>query len=279
MTASVIIRAVIATMYVVVCAQSARTTESVYPPGYDISVSYTLNKSKLHPSDTLRVTRTLVNRTEFPLHGLYLSDNFPPSFDLAFFSARRNLGAVSATLIQDPNATVLGNIAYYWVFDDPGGANSSDLVVQPGDSLVMVAKLVCSEPGDYHLPLHATVFFSDEVGGFFAISNQQTVSVLISTDIDDDQSQPSTYLTSQAYPNPFNHTVTIEYAGARLDRTPLELLIYNLLGQVVHQTAIYPENEAGIFEWDAPLNIGSGFYYYRLSSANQTSRGKLVLLK
>lgn len=278
MTAS-IIRAVVAAVCVWVSAQPTPAAEVIYPTGFDISATYSLNKGRLHPSDTLVVTRTLVNKTDFSLYGLYLSDNFPPSFQLARFSAKRNLSTVNAQFNRVTDTPIDGQVAYYWVFDDPDSASSYNLVMRPGDSLTLVATFLCPVVGDYQLPLHTTVFFSDEAGGFFGTSSLQTVSVEISTDVDDDPNQPRTYLTSQAYPNPFNHTVTIEYAGARLGNEPLEVSIYNVLGQMVHKSTILPESDAGTIRWDAPPSAGSGVFYYRLTSASQTSGGKLVLLK
>ena len=96
---------------------------------------------------------------------------------------------------------------------------------------------------------------------------------------------PAEYALSNAYPNPFNPTTTIEYSLPQSG--DVSLIIYNLTGQEV--TRLVSEvQQAGYHKvtWNAS-NISSGIYFYRLQ-ASPTSvwragdfvlTRKMVLLK
>jgi len=88
---------------------------------------------------------------------------------------------------------------------------------------------------------------------------------------------PTEYALSNAYPNPFNPTTTIEYSLPQSG--DVSLIIYNLTGQEV--TRLVSEvQQAGYHKvtWDAS-NLSSGIYFYRLQAGDFVQTRKMVLLK
>jgi hypothetical protein len=97
-----------------------------------------------------------------------------------------------------------------------------------------------------------------------------------------DPGLPSGFSLSQNYPNPFNPSTTIEFQVPR--RSMVTLSIYNVLGQEVRQL-IDNSLAAGSYQlaWDSKTSdghdVGSGVYFYRLTSGNVTLSRKMVLLR
>lgn len=87
----------------------------------------------------------------------------------------------------------------------------------------------------------------------------------------------------QNYPNPFNPTTTIEYSIA--NTTPVEITIFNQLGQKVRTLRNDPVVQAGsyVVTWDGRDDKGhalaSGIYLYQIRTRNFVSVKKAVLLK
>ena len=90
-------------------------------------------------------------------------------------------------------------------------------------------------------------------------------------------STPSTLILSQNYPNPFNPTTTIEYTLATPSIVQLE--IYNTLGEIVAQP-VNGSRAAGTHSvvFDAG-DLASGVYFCRLSDAENSVTGKMILLR
>ncbi len=112
-----------------------------------------------------------------------------------------------------------------------------------------------------------------------------TVSVTFLSGAVADNSATSSALASEsgltelrgAYPNPFNPTSTIRFALA--ERGPIELSVFNTLGQRVAVLASGVE-EAGSHEvqFDAS-SLPSGVYIYTLNAEGQLLTGRLMLVK
>ena len=87
---------------------------------------------------------------------------------------------------------------------------------------------------------------------------------------------PTNFVLKQNYPNPFNPTTNISF------ETPIaaawDLAIYNVNGQIVHQTSGYTEAGVVTETWDAS-NLGSGVFFYRLTVGDFTDVKKMVLVK
>ncbi len=88
---------------------------------------------------------------------------------------------------------------------------------------------------------------------------------------------PETAELMGAYPNPFNPTSTISYALS--ERGPVELTVYNTLGQRVAVLASGVE-DAGSHnvQFDAS-NLPSGVHVYTLRAEGQLLTGRLMLVK
>ena len=84
------------------------------------------------------------------------------------------------------------------------------------------------------------------------------------------------------YPNPFNPTTTISFSIK--EKTPVELIIYNILGQKV-RTLVNQSLEPGEHSivWNGTDNKGrsvaSGIYFYRMKAGNYSETQKMVLKK
>ncbi len=93
---------------------------------------------------------------------------------------------------------------------------------------------------------------------------------------------PNSYSMSQNYPNPFNPSTTISF---NLPNTgQVQLSIYNVLGQKV-TTLVNGQYTAGTHEvtWngtdDSGSPVGSGIYFYRITSSDFDQTKKMILMK
>jgi len=110
----------------------------------------------------------------------------------------------------------------------------------------------------------------------------------IGTDIENTVLMPLKFSLDQNFPNPFNPVTTIRYsvgAGISMVKTPgmaslpVELSIYNLLGQKV-TTLVSDYQSPGQYkvQWDA-REFASGLYFYQLSAGHFTQTRRMLLLK
>ena len=84
------------------------------------------------------------------------------------------------------------------------------------------------------------------------------------------------------YPNPFNPTTTISFSIK--EKAPVELIIYNILGQKVRTLVNQPlEPGEHSIVWNGTDNKGrsvaSGIYFYRMKAGNYSETKKMVLKK
>jgi hypothetical protein len=254
--------------------------DQVLPAGQSVEVEYLLSDSLVSVVDTLTLTRRIINGSDQPFVGLYLSDNLPSAFIVRQHSAELN-GVPTASQYQvlPPGTVVSGYNVHYWVFDEqaPSGV---DLVLEPNDTLVLTIKVTCAFAALYTLPLHTLVCYNSVIGGLFAAGTTQAVRFGIATDVGgDDDRLPGSYLISTAYPNPFNGAVTISYSGAFAGDRAILLEVYNQLGQTVYRDQRNLGSQEGELEWEPAPGTGSGVYFYRLSAGTSNSRGKLILVK
>jgi len=106
------------------------------------------------------------------------------------------------------------------------------------------------------------------------VENAYQNAVKVENDI---VSRPSRFTLSNAYPNPFNPTTTIEFTLA--NKSHINLTIYNQLGQKV-TTLVDEPRVAGSYkiEWDAS-DMPSGLYFYTMKAGNVKKIRKVVLIK
>ena len=94
---------------------------------------------------------------------------------------------------------------------------------------------------------------------------------------------PSAFSLSQNYPNPFNPSTSIEYALP--EPSPVQLVVYDILGQQVRELASHSLQNAGFYrvEWDrlnrSGKGVGSAIYFYKLETPRLTHTRKMMLVK
>ncbi len=132
-------------------------------------------------------------------------------------------------------------------------------------------------PGDYYYQARAM----DAQQQWSGSSNRQVARVQI-TGIDDRGVLPLTLQLNQNYPNPFNPQTTISFnLPAKMN---VELSVYNILGSKV-TTLVNTEMEAGphqvVFDGKDQMgkSVGTGVYFYRLKTDENTITKKMVLMK
>jgi hypothetical protein len=111
-----------------------------------------------------------------------------------------------------------------------------------------------------------------------------SVKVIGKADAIDDLSKnmPLEFDLANNYPNPFNPTTTIAYTIPDAGKVTLE--IFNVLGQHI-QTLVNEDQVAGRYQvmWDGKdksgNTIGSGIYFYQLTTNRAVTVKKMVLLK
>ncbi|MCB2213610.1 T9SS type A sorting domain-containing protein [bacterium] len=89
--------------------------------------------------------------------------------------------------------------------------------------------------------------------------------------------QPATFVTLDAYPNPFNASTTVRYSLNTPQ--PVKLDVFDVLGRHVATLAEglrAPGSHEAVFD---AATLASGTYYLQLSTAEQTQNRKLVLVK
>ena len=128
----------------------------------------------------------------------------------------------------------------------------------------------CTDIGEFtfnfDISSEGTLFWSDTSVSFVIVGLEGEISGI-----------PLEYSLSQAYPNPFNPTTTIEYSLPQSGE--VSLIIYNLLGQeIAHLTDERKPAGRYTVEWNAS-NFTSGIYFYRLQAGNFVQTRKMVLLK
>jgi hypothetical protein len=88
---------------------------------------------------------------------------------------------------------------------------------------------------------------------------------------------PSSFGLSQNYPNPFNPSTTIQYSIK--ERTPVELVLYDILGRVV-EVLVNEEQAAGYYKVNFNAGkLASGIYIYRLKAGSFIETKKMLLIK
>ncbi len=102
--------------------------------------------------------------------------------------------------------------------------------------------------------------------------------------LDGDNGQPADYQLSNAYPNPFNPTTSIDYNVA--NPGTVSIIIYDMLGREVKELVnefVMPSNEAYTVMWDGTNNSGSlvssGTYFYRMMSSDFVDTHTFTLMK
>ena len=128
--------------------------------------------------------------------------------------------------------------------------------------------------GAYPFTQNGMVFASDLEGYLTVLQFTETDTTVF---VDEPGQIPNKLVLHQNYPNPFNPATTIRYDLPKAN--VVNLVIYDILGVEV-EVLVNGWQEAGqkSVQWEAG-GIPSGIYYYRLTSNNEQSTKKSLLLK
>jgi Secretion system C-terminal sorting domain len=88
-----------------------------------------------------------------------------------------------------------------------------------------------------------------------------------------DPNQSAVFQLSQNVPNPFSNLTRLAYFTPREDR--IELKVYNLLGELVHQESNSVPPGEHYFEFDGG-GLKPGTYFYRAENSEAFFSGKLI---
>lgn len=252
--------------------------ETLYPPNNDIRSRYRLSADTLAPSETLTISRTIVNHTNFDLGGLYFSDNLPPAFAIVDQRVTINGSDIVCGVVGPlRDHEVKGRDTYFWIIDSRGEIPGVGEVLASGDSIRLEVDVRCDEWGRFFLPAHAAVFSGDGYG-YFSTSDTMQVVFDAKTDAGGSVAPPSALRTS-AYPNPFNATVVITYAGLDVPGAQVDLRVFDPLGRTVHADRILASGDHGSIFWRPDRSLSSGVYLYRVSAGDRSSSGKILLVR
>ena len=94
--------------------------------------------------------------------------------------------------------------------------------------------------------------------------------------------QPTSFVISEAFPNPFNNSISIEIEVKNLE--PINFSVFNIKGEMVYSEKIMPfGNGIHSFAWMAKNNYGqdlsSGIYFLQFNSLNHQANRKITYLK
>lgn len=238
-----------------------------------------------------------VNRTTKTAVLVYDPDADPASAQTVFFSF--NLAALNSTDAQD----LLENSVEYLLEENVSvGAISGtvDLTDIPVDSSVsvflsgIIADTLLTDingfymfsglaNGTYSVKVHKEGYTTTDSILSNIIVNRDTTSDLnftldpIVSSLDKHGNIPGSFRLSQNFPNPFNPTTDIRY---QLPLTStVEISVYNALGQKV-RTLVNQRQNAGHYSITFDANgLGSGVYYYKITSRKYQNIKKMLLVK
>ena len=164
-----LISCIIVLLVGITAAGAHAETDVFYPAGHSLSASYEISQITMTASDTLVLTRSLVNGESYSLTSLYFADNLPAAFSVISYSLTRNGDAIGCGFSGANTDTVLpGYDAYQWVVDWPDAFGGLQTEIISGDSLHLQVMITCNEAGSYSLPLH-TIVCCGNGGQMFAV--------------------------------------------------------------------------------------------------------------
>lgn len=259
-----------------------KADDYLHPSGYNIVSSYTINDSIVTFGDTIIITRTITNNELFNLNNLFLTDHIPLDFMIIDQTVEIDGTPVDYIFsgVQN-NLIYTGYSTYHWTLDSPIDGESVNNLLHSSEILTIRYWAVSTDIGNYIFPLHSACFIA-EGESYFVTSDSLEVNVVISSGIDDDPETNNllpNYIISNAYPNPFNAEVRIQYEGKGIGGQNIEFEIYNILGQKVHHETVARSSNNGEFFWKITGVSSSGIYFYQINTESIKCGGKLILVK
>jgi hypothetical protein len=184
-----------------------------------------------------------------------------------------------------PNITVLSpNGGEIWT------QNQQAIITWSSNAIPGLVKISLHKNGSYYKNIAVTTENDGEyiwnVPAYVSAGNEYTVRVRSVDDIgivDFSDATFSVQLAGQAlttidnYPNPFNPETVIRYQLP--NATHVELVVFNMIGQQITQLVNQTQN-AGYhaIHFDA-RHLASGQYIYQIRANNQTTTGRMLLIK
>ena len=189
-----------------------------------------------------------------------------------FILEGRNTDATSANLIKTGNALSLNADGYI------GGVQMT-LSHGLDFSLELTDKAMVA---DYRTNGNSTTLVivapqSDEL--FIAEGSYEIVDMIVANSAGqmDVNVVPTSFVLSEAYPNPFNPSTSVNLSIPEAGYVSVQ--VYNVMGQLVSTLADgYMDASVYSFTWNAS-SVPSGVYLVTATAANQTSTQKVMLLK
>jgi len=88
-------------------------------------------------------------------------------------------------------------------------------------------------------------------------------------------------ILTQNIPNPFSQSTTIQFSRPEGITSPTSIKVYNVIGQLVHETTLDPMQNS--FTWDGTdihgITVSSGVYLYKVQSGTYNVTSKMIYMK
>ncbi|MEA2103317.1 MAG: T9SS type A sorting domain-containing protein [Candidatus Cloacimonadota bacterium] len=106
------------------------------------------------------------------------------------------------------------------------------------------------------------------------VPQNMMMRAVVNTDVGVNEPNPQNLNSIYNFPNPVTSTTTFKYNIQSAPQEPVEINIYNILGQRVDSVT----GENGIAVWN-PTNIPNGLYFYKIKTENYSATKKMLLMK
>lgn len=149
-------------------------------------------------------------------------------------------------------------------FKKPYGGSEYDFVVAPGTFVSFTYEIFDNEGADHWMNgFDATILTLD----FSGLTDVENIS----------GNMPTSYNLEQNYPNPFNPSTKISFSVPTAGLVNID--VFNAIGQKV-TTLVNEQMNAGNYSVDFnAVNLTSGIYFYKMTSANYSATRKMILIK
>ncbi len=149
-------------------------------------------------------------------------------------------------------------------FKKPYGGSEYDFVVAPGTFVSFTYEIFDNEGADHWMNgFDATILTLD----FSGLTDVEDIS----------GNMPTSYNLEQNYPNPFNPSTKISFSVPTAGLVNID--VFNAIGQKV-TTLVNEQMNAGNYSVDFnAVNLTSGIYFYKMTSANYSATRKMILIK
>ncbi|HRK54171.1 MAG TPA: T9SS type A sorting domain-containing protein [Cyclobacteriaceae bacterium] len=161
---------------------------------------------------------------------------------------------------------------YVWTFNVESNIKSKNISIQWDNSYFRTRKEI------YLLDVmeHRIINMSEQNYYSFSFSPSREFKVVYGNhDFVTNELVPNRLVLHDPYPNPFNESISIEYAIPRDFSQHAEIQIYNILGEKVFSTIIKEIEGIGKQTWDAS-KFSTGLYIVKLKYGNQVETKKLL---